>query len=142
MLNIGEGMLALPPGWHNASINVFTAQPPGLKGLSITVNRDHLPPGGTLEGYVAAQSAKLADQLNGCQLIQQQAMVIDGRPAVFLELTWKSPDAGEVHQILLTVADGHTVLNFAGSSPGKMTNTQRDGIGRILMSFRFVPPRQ
>ncbi len=128
----------MPAGWHNASINVFTAQPPGLKGFSITVNRDRLPPGGALEGYVAAQSAKLADQLNGCRVIHQQPLVLDGRPAYFLEIIWKSPDAGEIHQLLLTVANGETVLNFAGSSPGKMTDVERDGVGRILMSFRFV----
>jgi hypothetical protein len=141
MLNIGEGTLAIPTYWQNASINVYTAQPAGAKGLSITVNRDRLPLGGALQDYVSAQTSKLAGQLKDYRQVHAQAVTIDGRVGHLLELTWNSPDAGEIHQLLLTVADGQTVLNFAGTSPGKMTSSQRDELGRILLSFRFVPAR-
>lgn len=101
MQHIGEGRLDLPPEWHDQSVNIFTAQAPGVKGLSITINRDRLPFGMNLADYVQSQSDKLARQLNGYQLINSKTLELNGSPAHELEFVWKTDDAGPVHQVLL-----------------------------------------
>lgn len=139
MENIGEGVLALPAEWHNASLHIFTAQPPGSPGLSITVNRDRLPFGTALETYAEDQLEKLRHQLKAFELKAKEAFQLDGRPACDLEFVWHTDDAGPVHQLLVCVADGQKLLNFAASSQGLMNASQRAEVRRILLSFRFHP---
>lgn len=138
MQNIGEGSLAIPADWHNSTVNIYTSQPPGVKGLSITVNRDRLPLGTTLSEYVSSQSKKLKEQVKDFQPIHDEAVVVDGKEGHVFIFTWNSPDAGEIHQILLTVADGLAVLNLAGTSVGKMNDQLRDQVVQMLLSFRYT----
>jgi hypothetical protein len=37
------------------------------------------------------------------------------------------------------VLDGQNLLNFAGTSIGKMNNTQRNELAQMLLSFKFEP---
>jgi hypothetical protein len=140
MHNIGEGTLAIPEDWHNSTVNIYTAQPPGAPGISLTVNRDRLPLGTTVDDYCASQTAKLAQQLKNYRLVREEKKIsIDGKPGAFLEFTWKSDEAGDVHQMLLTVADGQAVLNFAGTAAGAMSDIQKSEMIKMLLSFKFTP---
>ncbi|AKJ30735.1 DcrB-related protein [Caldimonas brevitalea] len=140
MQNIGEGSLDIPGEWHNRTVNVFTAQGPGVPGLSVTVNRDRLPFQTTLNDYTQQQSHKLAQQLKGWELIDEVSLEVDGRAARQLEFSWETDDAGPVHQVLLCVADGQTLLNLAASFGGRMSEAQVAEAKRILHSFRFAAP--
>jgi len=139
MQQIGEGTLAIPPEWHNATVNIYTAQPPGARGVSVTVNRDRLPFGSSLHDYIEAQSKKLKGQLKDYQLLHQEQITLGQHPAYLFEFTWQSQDAGAVHQFLMTVADEQKVLNFAGTSAGKMSDSVRQQILAMLHSFRLTP---
>ena len=139
MHNIGQGEIDIPALWHDQSVNVFTSQPPGAPGMSITVNRDRLPLATTLPEYAQSQFGKLARQLKGFRLIEQGDIELDGRPAYLCEFAWHTDDMGPVHQVLLCVADGALVLNMAATQGGQMSDPQRVHARQILQSFRFGP---
>lgn len=137
MQQIGEGTLEIPSDWHNATVNIFTAAPPGVKGLSVTVNRDKIAYGATIQDYAADQRDKLNDQLQGYQLINEANVTVHEQPGQLLEFTWTSPDTGDIHQLLLTLAHGQVAINFAATCIGKMTEEQRKTLIAMLLSFRF-----
>lgn len=139
MRQLGEGVLAVPSSWHDATVNVYTAEPAGARGITVTVNRDRLPPGSTLDDYVEAQSRILAAQLKKFQLLGRERLLVAGRLAHILEFTWLSRDAGDVHQLLMTLVLDQKVLNFAGTSPGRMDDRQRAELRAVLESFRPTP---
>jgi hypothetical protein len=140
MQNIGEGCLEVPEGWHNQSVNIFTAQSPGTPGVSITINRDRLPFQTSLDEYIQEQSGKLSRQLKGYKLIDECSVEIDGRPGHQFEFSWQTDDAGPIHQVLMCLANGEALLNLAASSGGSMNETQAAAVKRILHSFRFNAP--
>lgn len=135
MQHLGEGTLDIPATWHNSSVNIFTAQVPGLKGVSITVNRDRLVLGQTLSAYVHEQTEKLRAQLRGFRLLERTMRSGETQQREFLEFTWDSPDVGPVHQLLLCVLLDQTVLNIAATSPGAVSGEQREVLLGILQSF-------
>lgn len=140
MRQIGEGTLAIPASWHNATVNIYTAEHPGTRGPSVTVNRDRLPALSTLEDYVEAQYETLESQLPRFKRLGRERLVLGGASATLLEFTWVSQDAGEVHQLLMTLMAGQTVLNFAATSPGKMSEGPRAEMLALLRSFQPVAP--
>ena len=81
MQNIGEGVLELPQSWFNSSINIFTAEPPGKPGPSLTVNRDRLQPELTFGDYANEQLRKLQAQLKNFKIEEQREIEISGRPS-------------------------------------------------------------
>ena len=137
MQQIGEGTIEVPDDWHNSSVNIFTAAPAGSKGLSVTVNRDKIAFGASIHDYVADQSNKLKDQLNSYKLINETDITVDGQPGKLMEFSWLSPDVGDIHQLLLTLAHGQVAINLAATSAGKMTDEQRKSLIAMLLSFRF-----
>lgn len=138
-MQINEGVLTIPRDWHDATVNVFTEKPPGERGLSITINRDRLPPGTTLDDYVEEQSQRLESQLKEFRLLSNERVMLRNREAYLLEFRWQSRDVGDVHQFLMTVSDGRQVLNFAGTSPGRMDQRQSAQLREILSSFQPGP---
>jgi hypothetical protein len=140
MQQIGEGQLDIPADWHNQSINIYTAQPPGSPGVSVSVNRDRLPYGATLQEYAHAQTGKLMEQLNNFQLVEQLILEVDAHPAHYYEFTWDSPDVGSMHQLLLCMANGPALINITTSHLGRMTPEQGVQLKAMLKSFRFNPP--
>ncbi len=135
MFNIGEGSLAIPTTWHNASVNIFSTSSHG--GLSVTVARDLLGPGLTLREYADTQYASLAGQLARLSLLGQENW--EQPPGYFYEITWLSPQQGLIHQCLLTTAQGSRVLNFSLTQTGMMNDEQRRLGLALLASFRFNP---
>ena len=140
MHNIGEGSLNIPPEWHNQSINIFTAQPPGAPGISVTVNRDRLAYGNTLQDYAAQQCQKLEKQLSKLDFKERGFIELDGHPAFHCEFTWVSVDVGQMHQMLVCIAKGPLILNLASSFVGPMSEPQRQHLKAVLHSFRFNAP--
>jgi hypothetical protein len=140
MQNIGEGCLEIPAGWHNQSVNIFTAQSPGTPGVSVTINRDRLPFQTTIQTYVQEQSGKLRRQLKGFKLVDECPVEIDGRPGHQIEFTWQTDDAGPIHQVLVCLANGNALINLAASSGGQLNEDQSAAVKRILHSFRFNAP--
>ena len=135
MITIGEGSLAIPAHWHNASVNIFSATSTG--GLSLTVNRDRLGPGIMLADYAQQQIETLPQQLARWVLLQQQVLLLAEHPGHLFEFTWHAPAQGLIHQILLCTAQDATVLNFSGTHTGMMDQQQRQQILTMLTSFRF-----
>ncbi len=135
--NIGEGTLDIPPGWYNASINIFTAEQPGRAGPSLTVNREVLRPGTTLAEHAAEQIEKLRARLKDFRTGEQGRAVLDGRPAQVHEFTWQSDKGLIMHQILVSVQNGERLLNLVATHNAVMERPLRTQMMAILRSFRF-----
>ena len=135
MQNIGEGSLAIPADWHNASVNIFSVSAKG--GLALSATRDRLAPGGTLAAYVEQQRDGLAQQLGQFSLVGQGQMMLGEVAAHWLEITWHSEQQGLVHQILMCTEQGGQILNFSGTQTGMMQHDERAQIMTLLASFRF-----
>jgi hypothetical protein len=147
MTNIGEGSLAIPATWYNASVNIFSVTMQG--GLSITITRDQLASGMALADYAQQQIASLPQKLGNFTLLQQHARLLDSRPgsdlvseptgipAHYYEFIWHSPQQGLIHQMLMCAARGKTVLNFSGTQVGRMSEAQHQQLWEVLGSFRF-----
>ena len=142
MQHIGEGQLDIPGTWHNQSVNIYTAQSPGMPGLSLTVNRDHLPFATSLATYTRNQLDQLSKQLKGFELLGQADLKVDGREAGQFEFAWEADKTGPIHQLLLSIADGQTLLNLAATFNGRMDDAQLAEVRRIVQSFKFNPPTQ
>ena len=91
--------LAPPPGWHDKTMIVHSAPPPGDGGLSpnIVVARDALPASETFADYCARQAKTFADNLPGYAAEDARAGAIDGRPAARYLFVWTSA-AGPLRQ--------------------------------------------
>ena len=135
MQNIGEGNLAIPADWHNASVNIFSASAKG--GLALSATRDRRAPGSTLAAYVEQQFAGLSQQLGQFSLLDQGQMMLGEVPAHWLEISWHSEQQGLVHQILMCTEQGGQILNFSGTQTGMMQHDERAQIMTLLASFRF-----
>lgn len=135
MQNIGEGSFSLPDGWHNATVNIFSASTEG--GLSLTITRDRLPLGLSLENYLAQQEANLPQQLAQFALLQRGQMQLAEQSAPWLEITWHSEQLGLIHQILMSSAQDAHILNFSATQTGMMSEMVRNKLMSMLASFRF-----
>lgn len=136
--HIGEGTLDIPPRWHNASVNIYTAEPPGKTGPTISVNRDLLRPGMTLDSYTQEQLDKLRTKLHDFKIGENSRLEIDGRPAAFYEFTWEAPNKSLMHQLLLTVLDADRLINIVASHGTVMERSLRQQMKGSLLSFRFT----
>lgn len=137
MQHIGEGVLAVPGDWHNGSINIFTQNPPNNPGLSVTINRDPLPRGVSFEEYATEQVRELATKLHRFKIVHDVLVQVDGRPGRFCEFTWRPDETKNAHQLLLSVLDGPTLINFTVTNVGVMDQATREQMTTMLMSFRF-----
>jgi hypothetical protein len=143
MISIGEGTINIPAAWHNASVNIFSANPEG--GLNISINRDQLSGQTTLSDYANGQIETITQHLAQFKLLHQQTLPLGVDPAhshsaILFEFSWHSPELGLMHQIIMCAAQGKKVLNFTGSQPGMMDTTQRQTILASLASFSFNAP--
>lgn len=136
--SIGEGTIGIPGDWYNASVNIFTAAPPGTAGPSVTVNRDILRPGTTLEEYTSEHLDKLRAKLRDFRLGDRRRTIIDGRPAEVSEFTWQADRGPMMHQILVTIQDSQRLLNLVATHGSVMEPPLRKQMMATLQSFRFA----
>src|SRR5699024_1280484 len=88
LFRINEGVIALPAGWRDQSINILSASQLGEPGLSLTVTRDDIPWGMSFQEYVADQMQQAESGLQDFTIIAQQDIALDGHAAVQLECRW------------------------------------------------------
>lgn len=136
--HIGEGTIDVPKTWHNASVNIFTAEPPGRAGPSVSVNRDLIRPGMTLASYTSAQIEQMRSKFSDFKMAGETNVMVDGRPAILYEFSWLTHKGAVMHQIMLTIADHDRLLNIVASHGATMERTLREQMRATLLSFRFA----
>jgi hypothetical protein len=128
-----EGSFNLPGGWRDHSVNVF--KPTSGANISFVITRDISPPEQGVEFYIAQQRQQF-QKLTGFKPLLDAKAALDGRPAHFLEFTWKNPE-NQFHQMVMVVDDRGKVLNFTATIAGTVADYTRSALLKTINSFRF-----
>lgn len=130
-----EGVLTLPAGYRDRTVNVFTA--PGLPALNLS--RDLMEDGETLSGYITRQTALMAQHLKGWKVLSRDAVVPgnDLGQGEAVEATYlRGGQRVSQRQAVFALTDGR-VLVFTVSADGPLTEAHRDVLNGLLRSFRL-----
>lgn len=140
MYRINEGSIDLPSGWKDQSINIVASSGSGsIPGLTFTITRDEVPWGMKFAEYVTGEIEKAKDALTEFKVHTQSEGVISGRAVVEIEVTWKAKQS-PMHQIITTVdAPAHAMV-LTASMPGRMSDTQKSEVRRIIATLTLTQP--
>lgn len=130
-----EGVLTLPAGYQDRTVNVFTA--PGQPALSLS--RDRLEAGESLTDYIARQLALMALHLKGWkEVIRGTAVLGDNLfRGEFAEASYlRGGKRASQRQAVFALPDGR-VLVFTVSAEGPLTGAHREVLNDLLRSFRL-----
>lgn len=133
MYEINEGMLDVPAGWRDDSVNVFVC--PDNSGINLTVTRTPIGSGMAAEDVYEDTAKEFPAGLPGYQETASRAMEVDGLPAFLLEYHWKSPE-GPMHQMVVLLLKNTDLLSFTITSPHPMSKKQTEALLPVLTSFR------
>ena len=140
MYRINEGSIDLPAGWKDQTINIVASSGNGsIPGLTFTITREEVPWGMKFSEYVAGEIDKARQALSEFTVHTRSDLTIGGRAAVEIEVTWKAKQS-PMHQIITTVdAPAHAMV-LTASMPGRMSDTQKAEVRRILATLTFAQP--
>jgi hypothetical protein len=135
---IQEGHFTLEGEWRDRSVNMLAAQHLAVKGANLTITREPLPAGVEFDDYLSEQKVILIKELSGIRMHRDIADIQDGHPARYMEFSWDN-QGNEMHQALLVVHHGGSVLNLTATMPGKLDESVREALLIAMKSFRFGP---
>lgn len=130
-----EGVLTLPAGYQDRTVNVFTA--PGQPALNLS--RDRTEDGESLPAYITRQLALMAQHLKGWKVLSRDAVVPgnDLGQGEAVEATYlRGGQRVTQRQAVFARPDGR-VLVFTVSADGPLTGAHRDVLNDLLRSFRL-----
>lgn len=133
MYEMNEGILEVPAGWRDESVNVFVC--PDNSGINLTVTRTPVGSGMAAEDVYEDTAREFPAGLPGYKETSRCTTEVDGLPAFQLEYHWKSPE-GPMHQIVVLLLKGADLLSFTVTSPQPMSNKQIEALIPVLTSFR------
>ncbi|MBO1859093.1 DcrB-related protein [Burkholderia cenocepacia] len=134
-----EGELAIPAEWLDKSMNVFVSAATGTEGVSFVISREPLPWGMKFEEYAANEISKLARTVPDYNSIETTPDSVSDRLAQTHEFKWTNNGA-PIHQQLTMVEYGHIVLMLTFTSPGTISESQRDQVRGVLQSLQLRAP--
>lgn len=138
MYLINEGSIDLPAGWKDQSINIVASSgSSAIPGLTFTITRDEVPWGMKFSEYVASEIDKAKGALTEFKVLTQTDTTISGRAAVEIECTWKAKQSA-MHQVITTVDAPKHAMVLTASMPGRMSDSQKAEVRRIVATLRFA----
>lgn len=135
MYRINEGSIDLPPTWHDRTINVVASSTTGA-GASLTITRDDIPWGMSFVEYVEDQANQAADALKKFEVLDKRELTVNGAPAYEIESRWVAKQ-GPIHQIITSVQAGQKVLILTASATGRMSDSQKTEMRRIVSTLQL-----
>lgn len=133
---MNEGVLELPDGWHDETVNVFVHPEDGCGSLVVT--RGRLSAGEAVESYVKTQLDRMKRSLRGFELLDRRPIQMIGMLGGMLHSRWTS-DGGPVEQLMVHVPTGSSgLLVLTGTSPAPMSARVRQALLASIMTFSPV----
>ncbi len=131
-----EGYLTLGEGdWQDRTVNMLAANHLPAQGANIVITREPLPKGVTCADYLVDQKSFLAKELSKYTLLADCPDTVNGLPAHLLELSWENQGT-VMHQMILVVNLGSTVLNLTATMPGESDEVTRSELIAVMKSFK------
>nr|WP_269114252.1 DcrB-related protein [Burkholderia pseudomultivorans] len=134
-----EGELAIPAEWLDKSMNVFVSAATGTEGVSFVISREPLPWGMKFEEYTANEISKLARTVPDYDAIETSPSTVSDRPAQTHEFKWTNNGA-PIHQQMTMVEYGNIVLMLTFTSPGTISESQREQVRGVIQSLQLHAP--
>lgn len=132
-----EGLIALPDGYQDRTVNVFTVTGAGLPAFNIS--RDTLHVDEALDTYIDRQLALMAQHLQGWKQLQRTSATL-GENLLSGEIVHASylRDGRRVwQQQAVFTPDNSRVLVFTMTSMDVLSDTDTSRFASLLRSFRF-----
>lgn len=131
IFNFNEGSLEISSEWEDKSLILLTHQ----SGLSISISRDKLPLGMTVDEFIELELDKISEQLRNYQETYRGPIVIDRFDGVLSEFNWSSPQ-GKMYQMSAIIKLPIHPIMITASSLSIITNGQRKLLLAIIESFK------
>ena len=139
MYQMQEGTLAVPVEWQDKTMNVFVSSATGTDGVSFVVTRERMPWGMKFDEYIASEIRKVAKQVPDYAVVLNEETTVSGRAARVHEYTWTNNHAA-IQQRLTMVEYGQVVLMLTFTTPGTMSESQRQLMQEMISSLKLVEP--
>ncbi|RNF34515.1 DUF1795 domain-containing protein [Paracoccus methylarcula] len=137
MFLMNDCSIDLPKDWNDQSMNIISSNSPMAPGLTMTVTRDDLPFGMSFEEYLENQFDEVSKSMIDFTLIGRRTVKLDGVDAAEIECSWLAKDI-RLHQIIyMTPTPNGRVMVITSSMPGQMTESQGNGVRRIMQTLKF-----
>ncbi|WP_026871487.1 DUF1795 domain-containing protein [Inquilinus limosus] len=136
MYHLQEGVLDVPAGWEDQSVNVFAAPGAHGGGLSFVVTREALPGGLSIRDYGEREIRRMSKETKQFSLLGRHPVEIAGQTVDAFEVRWKS-ERGLVHQVMAAAEVNGRVMIFTATMPTSMPADTRDRMLRVMASFRL-----
>lgn len=133
MYQLNEGVLTLPEGWRDESVNVFVC--PDNSGINLAISRAMISQNIPAEETYAETLNEFEAHLPGYHEVARLAIELDGLPAYQLEYHWKSPE-GPMHQLVVMCVKAHQLVSFTLTSPSVMSQHQKAALLPSILSFK------
>ena len=136
--HLHEGLLYVPEGWRDQSMNVFRL--PGAnsnKDAAIILTRDYET---TLEApseYATAQQEAAKKSFPGYKQISLSAIEVDGSPAAVVDYQWRSNGSALLRQRQLYVRHQSAMLTLTASAMANEFERIDEVWQELLISFRL-----
>lgn len=136
--HIHEGLLCVPEGWRDQSMNVFRL--PGSnsnRDAAIILTRDYET---TLEApaeYASAQQEAAKKSFPGYKQISVSELEVDGYPAAIVDYQWRSNGSALLRQRQLYVRHQSAMLTLTASAMANEFERIDDIWQELLASFRL-----
>jgi len=131
-----EGVFELPPGWNDATVNVYQYATGGGRVSVVRAREDASMP---FDAYCQHIKSLLVKNLPSCKMLSDQLLEKDGLRAYRMELTWKK-DKDELHQIQFVLEHGHSFVVFTFVAPISERGMILAFEKQLLSTVRFRPP--
>ncbi len=136
--HLHEGLLSVPEGWCDQSMNVFRI--PGKnsnKDAAIILTRDHETPVETSTEYADAQQEAAKKSFPGYRHIDRIETQVDGQAATIVDYQWRSNGSALLRQRQLYVRHQAVMLTLTASAMANEFERIDEIWQELLISFKL-----
>ncbi len=131
-----EGVLDLPGGWSDKSVNVYSFEPSDGRISAIRTKEDARVP---FDDYCVHIRRMLEKNLSHFKLVEDRRTNVQGLVAQRVECTWRR-DGETIHHIQLLVDYGDSFIVFTMTAPDAEHRPLLQFEKTLLESVRFRKP--
>jgi hypothetical protein len=132
-----EGMLELPDGWKDQTVNVYIYGPSEGRVSAVRTREDATVP---FDAYCRHVASMIEKNLPAYRPLGEQILEKDGLRAFRLEFTWRRDEA-DIYQIQLVVEHGGSFVVFSLTAPLAERALAEHFEKQMLGTIRFRTPQ-
>jgi hypothetical protein len=136
-VHIAEGLLTIPEGWEDKTVNVFLKELPSGENANIVITRDALTE--PLDQYVARTLRGLSQTLPRFSLLARRERAVGPLTGHELVLRW-TREGAPIHQQQVYVEYFGKILTFTLTAPLASADEGRRAFDEVLDEVKLRKP--